>query len=112
MPSIENGFKIAQFFNVPIEYLVLGKSIYIEFQKPITIDEIRIMPGCFLKKYFIKNYRIKSLDIILDGKIVECQFKDSMIEQTVYLDSPYTVKSITLKIKDVYKTTEYGVNII
>ena len=85
----------------------LGESIYIEFQNPITVDEIRVMAGCFLKEYYIRNYRVKTLEVSLDGKIAIQQLKDFMIEQSIVLGSAQTVQTIRMTIQDVYKTTEY-----
>ena len=64
VPSLENGFKLAEFFDVPIEYLVKGEKVNTDFNDAKllelfrTIDEMRKEDRDIAKKYlkkFVKN---------------------------------------------------------
>jgi len=57
MPSIENGFKIAQFFNVPIEYLVLGESFIADFNDAKLLELFKKVDSMQKEdKILIKNF--------------------------------------------------------
>ena len=64
VPSLENGFKLAEFFDVPIEYLVKGEMVNTNFNDAKllelfrTIDEMSREDRDVAKKYmerFVKN---------------------------------------------------------
>ena len=60
VPSLENGFKLAEFFDVPIEYLVKGEKVNTDFNDPKLLELFRIideMPSeerIVVKKYLRK----------------------------------------------------------
>ena len=64
VPSLENGFKLAEFFDVPIEYLVKGEKVNTDFNDAKllelfrTVDEMSREERTVVKNYlrkFIKN---------------------------------------------------------
>ena len=64
MPSLENGFRLAEYFDVPIEYLVKGEMVNTDFNDAKllelfrTIDEMSREDRDVAKKYmerFVKN---------------------------------------------------------
>ena len=66
VPSLENGFKIAEFFDVPIEYLVKGEKVNTDFNDAKllelfrTVDDLEAKERAVVKKYlqkFIDNRR-------------------------------------------------------
>jgi len=66
VPSLENGFKLAEFFDVPIEYLVKGEKVNSDFNDAqllelfSTVDEMSREERQIVKKYlrkFIDNRR-------------------------------------------------------
>ena len=66
MPSLENGAILAEFFDVPIEYLVKGKTVIADFHDSNLlslfreIDEMERRDRAVVKKYlsrFIQNRR-------------------------------------------------------
>ena len=66
VPSLENGFKLAEFFDIPIEYLVKGEKVNTNFNDPKllelfrTVDEMNFDERFVVKKYlrkFITNRR-------------------------------------------------------
>lgn len=86
----------------------IGETITIKFKNPVTIDEIRLMPGCFLEEYFIRNNRVRSIEIRQEnGRTITHQFRDFMTEQSLLTNDPVALTEITIRILDVYKTTEY-----
>ena len=66
VPSLENGFKLAEFFDIPIEYLVKGEKVNTNFNDSRllelfrTVDEMTQEERMVVKKYlrkFINNRR-------------------------------------------------------
>ena len=66
VPSLENGFKLAEFFDVPIEYLVKGEKVNTDFNDAKllelfrAVDEMSREERTVVKKYlrkFIDNRR-------------------------------------------------------
>jgi len=64
VPSLENGFKLAEFFDVPIEYLVKGELVNTDFHDGKllelfrTIDSMEGSDRAVVKRYlekFIRN---------------------------------------------------------
>jgi|APSaa5957512622_1039677.scaffolds.fasta_scaffold171340_1 transcriptional regulator with XRE-family HTH domain len=64
VPSLENGFKLAEFFDIPIEYLVKGEKVNTNFNDSKllelfrTVDEMSREERIVVKKYlqkFISN---------------------------------------------------------
>ena len=43
VPSLENGFKLAEFFDVPVEYLVKGEKVNTNFSDPKLLELFRIL---------------------------------------------------------------------
>ena len=60
VPSLENGFKLAEFFDVPIEYLVKGEKVNTDFNDGAllelfrTVDEMSREERTVVKKYLRK----------------------------------------------------------
>jgi transcriptional regulator with XRE-family HTH domain len=60
VPSLENGFKLAEFFDVPIEYLVKGEKVNSDFNDAKllelfrTVDEMSREERTIVKKYLQK----------------------------------------------------------
>ena len=60
VPSLENGFKLAEFFDVPIEYLVKGEKVNTDFNDAKllelfrTVDEMSREERSVVKKYLQK----------------------------------------------------------
>ena len=60
VPSLENGFKLAEFFDVPIEYLVKGEKVNSDFKDAKllelfrTVDEMSREERTVVKKYLQK----------------------------------------------------------
>ena len=60
VPSLENGFKLAEFFDVPIEYLVKGEKVNSDFNDAKllelfrTVDEMSREERSVVKKYLRK----------------------------------------------------------
>ena len=60
VPSLENGFKLAEFFDVPIEYLVKGEKVNSDFNDAqllelfSTVDEMSREERQIVKKYLRK----------------------------------------------------------
>ena len=60
VPSLENGFKLAEFFDVPIEYLVKGEKVNTDFNDAKllelfrTVDEMDATERTVVKKYLRK----------------------------------------------------------
>ena len=60
VPSLENGFKLAEFFDVPIEYLVKGEKVHTDFNDAKllelfrTVDEMSREERSVVKKYLQK----------------------------------------------------------
>jgi transcriptional regulator with XRE-family HTH domain len=60
VPSLENGFKLAEFFDVPIEYLVKGEKVNTDFNDAKlleffrTVDQMNARERSVVKKYLRK----------------------------------------------------------
>jgi hypothetical protein len=85
----------------------IGESVTVGFEKAITIDEIQFMPGCFWADYWKQNYRVKRLEVKLDGKAFTVDFKDEMVVQSLKLNAPMSFKTAGFTIKDVYPTIKW-----
>ena len=63
VPSLENGFKLAEFFDVPVEYLVKGEKVNTDFNDAKllelfrTVDEMSQDDRNVAKKYLQKFVR-------------------------------------------------------
>jgi hypothetical protein len=88
-----------------------GPGIYefveIDLEKPILADRITVMPGWFQEEYFIKNNRIKTLEIHLDDYIFTAGFEDIMEPQDIILDEPIIFSNAEFIIKDIYQNTRW-----
>ena len=76
VPSLENGFKLAEFFDVPIEYLVKGEKVNSDFNDAKllelfrTVDEMSREERTVVKKYLqkvIKN-RVEWTELQAEAK--------------------------------------------
>lgn len=89
----------------------IGETVSITFTEPVTVDRISIMPGWFDAKYFQKNNRVKSLAIQSDAFKTTAFFADAMTAQDVPLGGlgkgPFTFKTISFQITDVYRGTDW-----
>jgi len=65
MPSLENSFKLAKFFNVPVEYLVIGEKLISKFNDAELlvlfkkIDDMEEEDSDMVKKYILKLIKNK-----------------------------------------------------
>ena len=68
MPSLENGYIISEYFEMPIEYFLKGKKVFTDFNDAKLlelfreIDEMNTEHRSMAKRYMeklIKNYREK-----------------------------------------------------
>ena len=85
----------------------IGESVTVGFDAPVTVDEIQFMPGAFWKEYWKQNYRVKSLEVKLDDKVFNANFKDEMTVQSLKLSTPVTFKTAVFTINGVYPTTKW-----
>lgn len=68
MPSLENGYIMAEYFEMPMEYFLKGKKVFTDFNDSVLLElfrdvdemdtEYRSMAKRFLEK-LIRNYREK-----------------------------------------------------
>ncbi len=68
MPSLENGYKLAEYFEIPIEYFLKGKKVFTDFNDSTLLElfrevdemntEYRTLAKRFMKK-LIKNFQDK-----------------------------------------------------
>jgi hypothetical protein len=80
----------------------IGEFIGLEFAEPITIDEIKILPGYGDEKWWAANNRVKKMEIKLDDYSVTATFIDKLITQRIKLDQPVQFKIGIFVIRDVY----------
>lgn len=65
MPSLENSFKLAKFFNVPVEYLVIGEKSISDFNDAELlacfkdVDDMEKEDRDIVKKYILKLIKNK-----------------------------------------------------
>lgn len=90
----------------------IGESITIEFDKPVSFDEIQIVNGFVSKDYYLKNNRVKTLKITQVAKEhfqqKEYTLKDNVQTwQSINFDLTQTAQTITFEIRDVYKGSKY-----
>jgi hypothetical protein len=89
----------------------LGEFIEFTFADPVTITEIRIVPG-YDKiaggwDRWTSNGRVRSFDLgFSDGTTESCSVTDTRELQVVALSSPRTVTSVRLTITGVYEAAE------
>ncbi len=63
VPSLENGFKLAEFFDVPIEYLVKGEKVNTNFNDPKLLELFRIVDDLSREeRVVVKKYLRKFID--------------------------------------------------
>jgi len=86
----------------------IGEFIQIDFNNEIAITDIEIAPGYFDPKWYKKNNRIKSLEVIIDNDIENkliIEFQDKMETKKIQLSKKYIkVKTISFVIKEVYRS--------
>ena len=68
MPSLENGYIMAEYFEIPIEYFLKGKKVFTDFNDSTLLElfrdvdemntEYRTLAKRFLEK-LVKNHREK-----------------------------------------------------
>ncbi|MBO4319355.1 MAG: nicotine adenine dinucleotide glycohydrolase [Treponema sp.] len=109
----------------------IGESITIEFEEPVSFDEIQIVNGFASKDYYEKNNRVKSILLTQTASKMEIKDWDSEtskyrvenknhFQQKVYylddgvpdwqsikFDLTQTAQTITIKIQEVYKGEKY-----
>lgn len=90
----------------------IGESITVEFDEPVSFDEIQIVNGFVSKDYYLKNNRVKTLKITQVAKEhfqqKEYTLKDNtQTWQSIKFDLTQTAQTITLEIRDIYKGTKY-----
>ncbi|MBP5358411.1 MAG: nicotine adenine dinucleotide glycohydrolase [Treponema sp.] len=109
----------------------IGESITIEFEQPVSFDEIQIVNGFASKDYYEKNNRVKS--ILLTQTATKMEIKDwdseksqynvdykNHFQQKVYFlddgvpdwqsikfELTQTAQTITIKINEIYKGDKY-----
>ena len=63
VPSLENGFKLAEFFDVPIEYLVKGEKVNTDFNDAKLLELFRTVDGMSREeRAVVKKYLRKFID--------------------------------------------------
>jgi ankyrin repeat protein len=80
----------------------IGTSIGLTLDRKITVDELKIAPGYFDKRWFKDNNRVKRLKIRLNDQIIEAAFKDEMKLQSIKLEKPVSFNYALFTIMDVY----------
>jgi hypothetical protein len=85
----------------------INESVTVIFQEPVTVDKIGFRPGWFQSQYFMKNNRIKTMEIILDDFRSTAHFSDSMTEQDISFNKNVTFQKAQFIIKEVYQTTQW-----
>ncbi len=90
----------------------IGEAVTIEFEEPVSFDEIQVVNGFATDESWEINNRIKTLQITqVAGK--HYQRKDYELQdgikdwQSIKFEYPQTAQTIELAIKDVYKGTQY-----
>ena len=90
----------------------IGESITIEFSIPVSFDEIQFINGFATKDYYLKNNRVKTIQITQVAK-KHFQQKSYVLRdncetyQSIKFPLTQTAQTITLKIMDVYKGNKY-----
>ncbi|MCR5436302.1 MAG: nicotine adenine dinucleotide glycohydrolase [Treponema sp.] len=90
----------------------IGESITIEFTIPVSFDEIQFINGFATKDYYLKNNRVKTIQITQVAK-KHFQQKSYVLKdncetyQSIKFPLTQTAQTITLKIVDVYKGNKY-----
>ncbi len=90
----------------------IGESITIEFSEPVSFDEIQFVNGFATKDYYLKNNRVKKVQITQVAK-KHFQQKSYVLKdncetyQSIKFPLLQTAQTITLKIEDVYKGNKY-----
>jgi hypothetical protein len=79
-----------------------GSSIGIVLDRAITIDEIRVAPGYFDRRWYKDNNRVKDMRIRIRDDIIDYTFKDEMVMQRIACKKKYTFYEIEFLIKDIY----------
>ena len=63
VPSLENGFKLAEYFDVPIEYLVKGEKVNTDFNDARLLELFRIVDEMSREeRHVVKKYLRKFID--------------------------------------------------
>lgn len=79
-----------------------GHYLEVELPEPLLVDEIQISPGWFQGDYHRLNYRVKRLEILLDGQSFEAVFTDSMKPQSIKLGKSVQFRKARFIIRDVF----------
>lgn len=90
----------------------IGEAVTIEFEEPVSFDEIQIVNGFATDESWEINNRIKTLQITQVAgnhyQRKEYELLDGIRDwQSIKFEFPQTAQTIELKIMDVYKGTQY-----
>lgn len=88
----------------------IGESITVEFEKPVSFDEIQIVNGFASKNLYNLNNRIKTITLTQVAKKHFQQKQYTLTDntptwQSIKFDLLQTAQTITIKIDEVYKGT-------
>lgn len=93
----------------------VGSIITIELKNPVPVHSLRIRNGYGDLRWYLKNNRVKNIDIILNDEytystILEDTYEFQDISTYKYVNESYDkpVNTIKLKIKSVYKGNAYN----
>ncbi len=85
----------------------IDQSLEIYFDREITVDTIKIMPGYFNEKWYDDNNRVKIISIFLDDFNITVELTDGMNVKEIGLGDEIHFKNAEFIIKDVYEGLEY-----
>ncbi len=79
-----------------------GAYIEVEFKDALVVDEIRVCPGYFDKRWWAQNNRIKTALVEFDGAEKSLEFQDSMEEQSFTLAQAVSFKKFSIAIGEAF----------
>jgi formylglycine-generating enzyme len=85
----------------------VGEYIKLSFSQEITVDAIEVMPGYFDDRFWIRNNRIKRLEVRTEKNSFTLGFQDEMKAQISHLDGTMTFTEIVFRIVDTYKGSSW-----
>ena len=80
----------------------IGEYIELTFDREVTIDAVRVMPGYFDERYWHRNNLIKTLFFKGGSRNVRINFDDEMTVQTITF-APVRIKTLRIEIAEIYK---------
>lgn len=90
----------------------IGEEITVEFEEPVSFDEIQIVNGFASRDYYKKNNRVKSI-LLTQTARTHFQQKEYTLEdgkpdwQSIRFALPQTAQTLTIKITAVYRGNKY-----